>query len=59
MNIYKSVEDYWERILMIRERKGVVYSSNVVHKRNFFKPGVSVAMKRLGENGYIQMSTDA
>lgn len=58
MNIYESAEDYLERILMIREKKGVVYSIDIAHELNFSKPSVSVAMKRLRENGYIQMDAD-
>ena len=58
MNIHESAEDYLERVLMIRQRKGVVYSIDIVHELNFSKPSVSVAMKRLRENGYIQMDAD-
>lgn len=58
MNIYESAEDYLERILMVRERKGIVYSIDIAHELNFSKPSVSVAMKRLRENGYIQMDAD-
>ena len=58
MNIYESAEDYLERILMIREKKGVVYSIDIAHELNFSKPSVSVAMKRLRENGYIQIDAD-
>lgn len=58
MNIYESAEDYLERILMIHEKKGVVYSIDIVHELNFSKPSVSVAMKKLRENGYIQMDAD-
>ena len=58
MNIHESAEDYLERVLMIRQRKGVVYSIDIVHELNFSKPSVSVAMKRLRENGYIQMDDD-
>ena len=58
MNIYESAEDYLERILMIREKKGVVYSIDIAHELNFSKPSVSVAMKKLRENGYIQMDAD-
>lgn len=58
MNIYESAEDYLERILMIRQRKGVVYSIDIAHEMNYSKPSVSVAMKRLRENGYIQMDAD-
>ena len=58
MNIHESAEDYLERILMIQQRKGVVYSIDIAHELNFSKPSVSVAMKRLRENGYIQMEAD-
>ena len=47
MNIYESAEDYLERILMVRERKGIVYLIDIAHELNFPKPSVSVAMKRL------------
>ena len=59
MNIYESAEDYLERILMIREKKGIVYSIDIAHELNFSKPSVSVAMKRLRENGYIRMDEDS
>lgn len=59
MNIHESAEDYLERILIIRQRKGVVYSIDIAHELKFSKPSVSVAMKRLRENGYIQMDTDS
>lgn len=59
MNIYESAEDYLERILMIREKKGVVYSIDIAHELNFSKPSVSVAMKKLRENGYIRMDEDS
>jgi len=53
MNIYESAEDYLEAILMLRERKGVVRSIDVVNEKGVSKPSVSVAMKKLRENGYI------
>ena len=56
MKIYESAEDYLERILMVRERKGIVYSIDIAHELNFSKLSVSVAMKPLRENGYIQMN---
>lgn len=58
VNIYESAEDYLECILMLREKKGVVRSIDIVRELNFSKPSVSVAMKRLRENGYIQMDAD-
>ncbi len=55
MNIYESAENYLEAILIVREKKGLVRSIDVVNQLGFSKPSVSVAMKRLRENGYIQM----
>lgn len=58
MNIYESAEDYLERILMLRKKKGVVRSIDIVREMDYSKPSVSVAMKRLRENGYIRMDED-
>ncbi len=55
MNIYESAENYLEAILIVREEKGLVRSIDVVNRLGFSKPSVSVAMKRLRENGYISM----
>ncbi len=58
MKIYESAEDYLEAILMLQERLGAVRSIDVVNELCVSKPSVSVAMKRLRENGYIQMDAD-
>lgn len=58
MNIYRSAEDYLETILMLRDAHGAVRSIDIVHELNFSKPSVSVAMKRLRENGYIEMDAE-
>ena len=55
MKIYESAEDYLEAILMLKERLGVVRSIDIVNELNVSKPSVSVAMKKLRENGYIHM----
>ncbi|MCB6994007.1 metal-dependent transcriptional regulator [bacterium 210820-DFI.6.37] len=54
MKIQESAENYLEAILMIKEEKGEVRSIDIVNKLNFSKPSVSVAMKQLEANGYIQ-----
>lgn len=56
MNIYESAEDYLEAILALREQKGTVRSIDVVHRLGLSKPSVSVAMKRLRENGYVEVN---
>lgn len=58
MNIHESAEDYLEAILILKERQGLVRSIDIVREMNFSKPSVSVAMKRLRENGYIEMDTE-
>ena len=58
MNIYESAEDYLEQILMLLEKKGHARSVDIAAGLNVSKPSVSVAMKKLKENGYISMSTD-
>jgi Mn-dependent DtxR family transcriptional regulator len=58
MNIYESAEDYLETILILQERNGVVHSVDVAAEKHFSKASVSVAMKKLRENGYIRMEKD-
>lgn len=55
MKIHQSAEDYLEKILMIRERKGEVHSIDIANELGFSKPSVSVAMKNLRQAGYISM----
>ena len=55
MQIYESAEDYLESILIIQEKKGVVHSIDIAEEKHFSKASVSVAMKKLRENGYISM----
>lgn len=55
MKTHQSAEDYLEKILMIRERKGEVHSIDIANELGFSKPSVSVAMKNLRQAGYISM----
>ena len=58
MKIQESAENYLEAILIIAQKKGQVRSIDVANHLNFSKPSISVAMKRLREEGYIQMGQD-
>ena len=58
MVIHQSAEDYLEVILVLRERLGMVRSIDIVNEMQFTKPSVSIAMKKLRENGYIQTDGD-
>ena len=55
MNIYESAEDYLEKMLMLREKKGYIKSIDIAKELNVTKPSVSYAVKNLRENGYISM----
>ena len=58
MNIHESAEDYLEAILRLKEAKGYARSVDISLLLGVTKPSVSVAMKRLRENGYITMDRD-
>ena len=58
MKIQESAENYLETILMLAKRNGSVRSIDIVNKLEFTKPSISVAMKNLRENGYINMDSD-
>ena len=57
MNSNESVEDYLETILMLEEEKTVVRSVDISNHLGYKKSSVSVAMKKLIEKGYIQITS--
>ena len=59
MTIHESAEDYLEQILMLLEAKGHARSVEIAAGLDVSKPSVSVAMKKLRENGYILMDDDS
>lgn len=58
MKIQESAENYLETILILSRRQGMVRSIDIAAELSFSKPSVSVAMKNLRENGYIQVDGD-
>ena len=58
MVIHASAEDYLEVILVLTERLGLVRSIDIVNELGYSKPSISVAMKKLRENGYIEMDDE-
>ena len=58
MMIHESAEDYLERILMLKDEKGYARSVDIANDLGVTKPSVSFAMKRLRENGYIEMDQE-
>lgn len=55
MKILESAENYLETILILQKRNGTVRSIDIASELEFTKPSVSIAMKNLRENGYIEM----
>ncbi|HBA63527.1 MAG TPA: DtxR family transcriptional regulator [Lachnospiraceae bacterium] len=55
MKIQESAENYLETILILKKEKGMVRSIDIAVRLGFSKPSVSVAMKNLRQNGYIEM----
>ena len=58
MKIHESAENYLETILILKKRLGQVRSIDIAGELSFSKPSVSVAMKNLRLNGYIDVSKD-
>ena len=58
MQIKESAENYLETILVLKEQHGQVRSIDLANELGFTKPSVSVAMKKLRENGYIHVDED-
>ena len=55
MKILESAENYLETILILHKRNGNVRSIDIVNELDYTKPSVSIAMKHLRENGFIEM----
>ncbi len=58
MKIQQSAENYLETIYVLTKRNGLVRSIDIANELGFSKPSVSVAMKSLRENGYIEVMGD-
>ncbi|SHI17907.1 iron (metal) dependent repressor, DtxR family [Sporobacter termitidis DSM 10068] len=58
MKILEAAENYLEIILIEQEKLGHVRSIDICNAMNYSKPTISVMMKQLRENGYIDMDRD-
>lgn len=58
MKIQESAEMYLETILVLMQRNHSVRSIDIACELDYKKPSVSVAMKNLRENGYINVDSD-
>lgn len=58
MKIQQSAEDYLETMLILQEKNGFIRSIDIANYLGVTKPSVSYAVKRLKENGYINMESN-
>ena len=58
MTIQESAENYLETILILQEKIEKVRSIDISIELGYSKPSVSVAMKKLRENEYIEIDKD-
>ena len=58
MRLKESGQMYLETILVLSGQKPMVRSIDVGEYMGYSKPSVSIAMKKLRENGYINMAPD-
>ena len=58
MKVQESTENYLETIFVLGRSGEPVRSIDIVNELEFTRPSVSVAMKNLRENGYIEMNAD-
>lgn len=55
MKIQESAENYLETILVLTKRIGTVRSIDIVNELDFAKPSVSVYVRNLRDNGFIDI----
>ncbi len=58
MKILEAGENYLETILVLSKKLSHVRSIDIVNELEYSKPTVSVAMKHLREDGYIEVDAD-
>ena len=58
MRIHESAENYLETILILKKRHGQVRSIDIATELSFSKPSVSIALKNLRLNQYVEVDED-
>lgn len=58
IKVHESAENYLETILVLLRRTGMIRSIDIATEMGFSKASVSVAMKQLRLNGYIEVDED-
>ena len=59
MALLESGENYLEAILMLSREKDGVHAIDIVNELNFSKPSVSIMLKKLKDEGYIEIDSNS
>ena len=58
MNRFESKEDYLERILILSQNNELVRAIDIANDMKYSKPSVSIALKKLKNEGYITVNEE-
>ncbi len=58
MNLQESAEMYLETILVIKKENGTVRAIDIARHMQFSRPTVSQQIKRLAEDGYLELDAN-
>lgn len=58
MKIQEAAENYLETVLMVENKKGHVRQTDVCSAMNYSRPTVSVALRDLAAEGYLDIDED-
>lgn len=59
MQMRKSAEDYLEAMLMLKNERGYIRSSDVADLLHVTRPSVSAAVRKLKDNGFLTMNEES
>ena len=59
MTRHQSKEDYLERILILQESNDIVRVTDIAHDMNYSKPSVSIALKKLKNEGLVEVDLNS
>lgn len=55
MNLQESAEMYLETVLVLQKEKGIVRAIDIARQMQFSRPTVSQQIRRLAEDGYLEL----
>ena len=59
MSVLESGENYLEAILMLSKKKDGVHAIDIVNDLGYSKPSVSIMLKKLKDEGYIDIDSES